>query len=686
MGDMKTHKRHQIAGFILLFAGLLMCSGCFEGLIPKKRVKTGSSGTAQQTTTTAPTSSEKTMLREAEKAQSANRNQEALNKYSAFLEKYPNSTRADSALAAMGQIHENLNQTESAIDTYSELLRKYPQSRYAPEVSHRLSVLLINAGRYDSAADLITKMLNRTTKADKKARLRILLGRAYLGKGNNGQAMDLFRRAYKGTDDPTDREEAANGMKAVIAAMSLDELPQAQTEFGRDFPGGYVSYVLAYRLFEKGRMEEARDQLDFFTNQFAGHDLSMDAQKLRQAFDGEIEPPALTIGKGFGAPKAVEGVVSETEIKPVGPVGDYKSMDIACILPLSGTKRAKYGKRVLKGMELALKYYQAQTPGFKSNLVILDSKGDAATASQLVEQAAANGKVLAAVGPLLSSEAVKAAPKAEELSLPIITITQKTGIPEAGPHVFRLFLTPKAQAEAVAKYAIQILGFSQFAILHPNDTYGKAMRDYFTAEVNSLGGSIVNIEGYDSKSRDFSGNIQRLAGVGKALRRVGAGRKVKVGFEAVFLPDSYRAVAMIAPQFAYHDITTIRFLGTSLWHTPPLLSTVARYTQRCVIPTAYFPVEDRPENQRFLEIYRESVGDSTAEPGQFEAYGFDSTMLLLAMMDRARVSGRDDLVKALNNMDPFSGVTGRFSFSPEGEYQTEPTLITVEGTEFKPIQ
>jgi ABC-type branched-subunit amino acid transport system substrate-binding protein len=212
------------------------------------------------------------------------------------------------------------------------------------------------------------------------------------------------------------------------------------------------------------------------------------------------------------------------------------------------------------------------------------------------------------------------------------------------------------------------------------------MKDYFQSEVQRYGGQIVSMETYDPKGTDFSPQIQSLAGVGKALRKVGAGRKVHVDFEAVYIPDGYKSVAMLAPQFAYHDITTIRLLGTSLWHSPKLLSTTARYTQRSVIPTAFFAGSERPEVQNFVRAYRVGVGNEEAEPTQFEAYGYDAGMLLLALMDQHHVSTREDMNQALGSIGSFPGVTGRFSFGPDGEYNCEPILITVDGSEFKLIQ
>ena len=61
-------------------------------------------------------------------------------------------------------------------------------------------------------------------------------------------------------------------------------------------------------------------------------------------------------------------------------------------------------------------------------------------------------------------------------------------------------------------------------------------------------------------------------------------------------------------------------------------------------------------------------------------------LLLLTLMDRQHVSTRDELLRAMSDMSPFAGVTGRFTFAPNGEYQVEPTLLTVEGEAFKQVE
>ena len=684
---MKKRIINIIALLALTFALPGLLGGCLGSILQKPRVTgTGPATTTGGGTVSTPSQAEETMFQDAERAQRAGDLDTAARKYQEFLKVYPTSRNAASALASVGQIAEKQGDKEKAADAYWTLFSRHSGSKLADEAGVRLANLSVELGRYSQAQQVLAELLASEKNPEAKARLRILLAKSYLGAGNRGQALDMYQKALAETSDPTDRSEAELGMKAAVQSMTMDELSQAQTQFGKEFPGGYISYALAYRLYEAGKTDEAKDQLEYFISTFPDHELAKDAEQFKQAIADQQKPPKMQIAEGFALAAPTQGPTQEQPVISETPAGEYRTMDVACLLPLSQSNASKYGKQVLSGLQLAFKTYQSQTPGFKSKLVVMDTQGQTGKTGELLDQIAGQGNILAAVGPLLKGTAAYAGPRAEQAQVPLLTITQAEGVPQMGPHIFRLFLTPKAQAEAVARYAIQVLGMTRLAVLHPNDTYGKAMLGYFRAEVQRMGGQITAVDGYDPKGTEFSANIQRLAGVGKAVKRVGAGRKVQVDFEAVFLPDSYRAVAMIAPQFAYHDIMTIRFLGTSLWDTPNLLSTTARYVQGCVIPTAFFAESQAPAVVDFVEKYRAETGDATAVPNQFVAYGYDAGMLLLTLMDKGHISSRDDLVSALNGMGPFPGTTGRFTFDNEGEYRSEPTLITVDGTEFKALQ
>ena len=83
--------------------------------------------------------------------------------------------------------------------------------------------------------------------------------------------------------------------------------------------------------------------------------------------------------------------------------------------------------------------------------VIVRDVSDPSKVERAVDDLSTNSRVAAIIGPLVSSTAVEAARDAQQRSIPIVTLTQKDGITGTGDFVFRKFLTPSAQAAAVAR-------------------------------------------------------------------------------------------------------------------------------------------------------------------------------------------------------------------------------------------
>ena len=185
----------------------------------------------------------------------------------------------------------------------------------------------------------------------------------------------MLIRVQQETPDANDRDQARRGIKAAIESMSPEELSQTQTLLGREYPGDYVTYVLAYRLYELGRIDEARAQAEYLLETYPSSPLGPDDRALLLAMDGQGPAPALEIEQDFQMVTPLEAIPPTATALPQGPIPAYESMDVACVLPLSGGAAAKYGLKVKTGLDLAFKFYKPQTPGFRTQLVVLDSQG-----------------------------------------------------------------------------------------------------------------------------------------------------------------------------------------------------------------------------------------------------------------------------------------------------------------------
>jgi ABC-type branched-subunit amino acid transport system substrate-binding protein len=353
---------------------------------------------------------------------------------------------------------------------------------------------------------------------------------------------------------------------------------------------------------------------------------------------------------------------------PSGPV------TLAVILPMSDHKGAgQFAREVVRGLELAVK----EAPPGRVDLTVLDTGGAPDQAARLLAQAAADPGVLAAVGPLLRDEAVAAAEAAGRADLPLIAISQAPDLPR-NPNVFRLFLTPRHQAEALARYAVQTRKHLDLGIVYPDDNYGRTVWTAFQAEADRLGARVMVTDRYSPRNPDLEAVVKRLTG-GQVARKVSTDYQVEIGCAALYLPDSPGPVARLLPLLAFHDVTRMPILGSSLWlDDPEFLAVSARYLQGAVIPAPLSELSQRPESRSFFEKFQEAHGHA---PTQFAAYGYDAGLAVIRALGQGAGS-REALRQALARGDITPGATGPFSFGPDGEYQTEPTLLTIQDREF----
>jgi ABC-type branched-subunit amino acid transport system substrate-binding protein len=149
-----------------------------------------------------------------------------------------------------------------------------------------------------------------------------------------------------------------------------------------------------------------------------------------------------------------------------------------------------------------------------------------------------------------------------------------------------------------------------------------------------------------------------------------------IDFDAIFMPDNAQRVAMIAPQLAYHDVTDVLLIGTSLWQSPQLVESASDYIQGAIFPSGFFEKSGEPGVESFVEKYKENYESS---PGTLAAIGYDTIRLLKSLLENEGVRTRMGLKRALFRYPDFAGVTGMIYFDYQGELAKEPILLTVSG-------
>lgn len=410
------------------------------------------------------------------------------------------------------------------------------------------------------------------------------------------------------------------------------------------------SFFVAVKSFFKGFL------ISFFVLFFASFSISSETEK------DYLAPPSTAVD------------MDEPKARNVIPIG--------VILPLTG-KYADFGEAVLKGILLGAEIFGKVGEGFLPvEIVLRDSQGDPQKAADAVEELARNEDVIAILGPLLSRTSFSAAKRAQEFKMPLITFSQADDIAGVGDYIFRNSLTPSMQAREVVKYAVEDMGIKRFGILYPDTSYGKSLTEHFRAEVKRLGGEIVREEEYKVNQTDFGENLRRLFRIKNVEVKRDKDKDVKkftpppLDFEALYIPDYFDRIVLIAPQLVFYDIRGLQLLGSNGWNSSMLMEMGDRYVENAVFVDSFFLHSEEIKVKDFVKAFKANFG---LEPGILEAQGYDTVKLLLALMRMKDVRDREKLKDEIGEVKYFPGVAGETSFNEKGEAVKELYILKVEG-------
>jgi branched-chain amino acid transport system substrate-binding protein len=593
--------------------------------------------------------------------------------YKKLLDQETAGSRRETLLGMYGLSSERAGSYLQAAQAYQNLIGQYPGSQYASTLKIRIPDLYILANRPGDAITVAESLAVAETVPASKAALRLSAGRAQYLQGKFRDALVNFILAIGGATTAV-RDAAQKGLEASLLHLNEGGLIEVQRQYGQNYPGPEASWYLARQAALAGNQSLFTERADYFRRYFGSHPWGAKLEALRvdpnsaeaRAPGSDYDPMPVLASFGDGVRKP--GTAS------LGPMTGLKGQAvIVAILPFSDPSSGKFSQDILAGLKLALNHLSP-----KVTLETVDSAGDPTIVVKLVAEAAARPEVLAIVGPLTSRESLAAAQTAQATGVPIIIISQRLGITTGRSMVFRVFLTPKHQAEAVARYAVRRLNLSDLGVLYPNDQYGQAMYGFFRTEAQRMGARVSSIDTYDPNQRNYADPVNRLTG-GQSVRRASTSYQANVNFQALFVPDTAVAIAQILPLMAYNDVTKMVYLGSSIWLTKDLAKNSGRYLQGSVIPDAFNSLSERRQATRFRDAFNKSTGRVA---DQFAAYGFDAG-LALATAFTAGAGTRAQLVNALSAIKPFDGATGPFNFGPDGDYQVEPLMVTVDGTNFE---
>lgn len=353
---------------------------------------------------------------------------------------------------------------------------------------------------------------------------------------------------------------------------------------------------------------------------------------------------------------------------------------LGVILPLSG-KYAQFGEQALKGILLAADIFESSSPegkGVNLEIIIKDTKDDPLITEKAVEELGADEGVVAVIGPLLSITALGAAKKAQQLKIPMIALSQRPGLTNTGDYIFRNFLSPLEQARAIANYAMDTLRCKKFAVLYPSSSYGIELANLFKEEVKKGKGEIVADEQYREGQTYFGKEITKLFKVKETEKREGR-RQTKtfeatVAADALYIPDYFDTIGLIAPHLAYYNIKDVKLLGSNGWNSPKLIELAGKYVEGAVFADGFFRGSKREPTVYFVNNFKNLYA---IEPEILSAQAYDAVKIIIEAIIIQREK-KQDIRDSIANLKDFHGATGDITFGKDREAVKDLFILTVK--------
>ena len=339
------------------------------------------------------------------------------------------------------------------------------------------------------------------------------------------------------------------------------------------------------------------------------------------------------------------------------------TIKIGLNIPLTGDipkvgEGSKYAAEMVKekvkaqgGLKVGAKTYDLEFI-YEDN----ESKAESATAAaiKLITQ----DMVLGVIGPQSSKQAIPAGEINDSYKTPMISpwsTNPKTT--KDRPYVFRgCFLDP-FQGPVAANFATKEFNAKKAAVLFDiASDYPKGLAEFFKEAFEKLHGpgSVVAFETFTTKDRDFSAQLTKI---------------IKSGADFLFTPQYYDEVPLIAKQA--HDLGWKKpIMGSDSWGSAELMNLCGDDCKGLFFTTHYAAAGAKGATKEFIDNYNKKYGYI---PDDVAALTWDSIWLMLtAIQNTGGLSGkidkdRDALKDQLAKIKDFDGITGKMTFTPEGD-------------------
>ena len=318
---------------------------------------------------------------------------------------------------------------------------------------------------------------------------------------------------------------------------------------------------------------------------------------------------------------------------------------------------------------------------YNIELVEVDNQSDK-TAAVTAAQSLISSGVVGVLGSYGSGVSIAAGQTFAEAGVPAIGCScTNPQVTLGNDFYFRTCFLDPFQGTVMASYAAEEMGYKTAAIISQNgDDYSTGIAAYFKQAFESLGGTIVADETYQTNESDFNAILTTV----KASNA-----------ECVFIPCSIATATLILPQAQAVGLDA-HILGSDTWENESIVMAAGSAAEGVVFST-FFDENDEstPMAKDFVNGFkaylnedpqRVTLNGGTDGVAAVSALGYDAYMTMVAAL--ASLDGVEGDLTSVNLRDALAavnhdGVTGNITFDETGDANKDSAYLKkVEGGKF----
>ena len=354
-----------------------------------------------------------------------------------------------------------------------------------------------------------------------------------------------------------------------------------------------------------------------------------------------------------------------------------ETIKIGFIGPMTGDDSG-YGILPSQAVRIAIDEFNEQggINGFKIQLIIEDSIGNAETGIQGAGKLVKTDKVLALVGDSFSSVSLAIAPIVNGAKVVMISpgSTHKD-LPNKGDFIFRTIISDAVQAVIFAKYLFGVENIQNAAILYTNNVYSKGIAMDFWSEFENAGGHLVAVESADQGAADFRPQLKKIKDKNPDI---------------LYLPNYVSDIVLMVKQAKEIGLKAKMYSADAFGNTQ-IFELLGDLTNEVVF-TQKASVEASQKKKDFAAKYEAKWGIA---PDDYSYNAYDATYIILNAIKQTSSKGlisgslnidRDQVRNFIAATKDFDGVSGNISFTDNGDLIGNIGIFSTENKKFKQLE